>query len=933
MPLPTNSHLGPYEIKSALGIGGMGEVYRAYDARLDRDVAIKVLRQDAAASPDSRARFEREARAVGALNHPNIVAVYDVALEPSETGAQQYIVSELVDGESLRSLLTGKPIPLRKLLDIATQAADGLAAAHAAGIVHRDLKPENIMLTADGRVKLLDFGLARQSAASEEDPPANPLANPEETVSFVTPRSGDNLTRDGAILGTASYMSPEQALGKQTDFHSDQFSFGVVLYEMATGRQPFVKESAIETMAAIVREEPPPLDATLPAPLRWIIGRCLAKEPEQRYGSTRDLYQDLRNLRDHPTQTYAGPAVEAPASAKPRSRSWRFPLICAGCMAFSALFAYLLKPTGQSIGNYRYTPIASDAYGPVWSPDGKAVAYAGRVDGVWQVFLRYLNAPGPVQLTHEKHSVGPMGWSSDHAHLILWESSGNDDSPAYKFYSMPTVGGDLEFIMDLDCVICDLSRDGKALVTFAKGSDGDYSVAVSDPLGSPPRPYTPAPFASKDLFNAPQISFSPDGKHILLARAGEGDKDEIWLLPYHAAGEPPRIVLKRAKTLQGTPTFSWMPDSRHVVVSLATDPHSPPHLWMTDIDSEELMPVTTGNADERFPVVSPDGKSLFYSQSNPNLDIVSLSVEDGADQTLITTGRQESMAAWSARSEKLAWVSNRNGPLSIWIRQPDGAERPLVTAADFPPESNKWFLDPALSPDGARIVYVRIGQNGVTRLWISSLAGGGPIRLTDAEPSAEYGGSWSPDGNRFAYIQVQGGKDSLMMAKISGRATPVTLVKDVLEYLPDWSPDGKWITYRDEKGWNMISPDGKTTKFLTASESSYLVFSKDSKLLYGIDTGRTDPNQDRPTLFSLEIATLKQKIIRELSKSLRPASNLQPGIRFSMAPDGKSFVYCTARYGDDLWMLQGYRLPGLWNQIKSAFHFTRADDNLKTGNH
>jgi Tol biopolymer transport system component len=333
------------------------------------------------------------------------------------------------------------------------------------------------------------------------------------------------------------------------------------------------------------------------------------------------------------------------------------------------------------------------------------------------------------------------------------------------------------------------------------------------------------------------------------------------------------------------------------------------------------MPVTTGNADERFPVVSPDGRSLFYSQSNPNLDIVSISVEDGADQTLITTGRQESMAAWSARSEKLAWVSNRNGPLSIWVRQPDGAERPLVTAADFPPESNKWFLDPALSPDGARIVYVRIGQNGVTRLWISSLAGGGPIRLTDAEPSAEYGGSWSPDGNRFAYIQVQGGKDSLMMAKISGRATPVTLVKDVLEYLPDWSPDGKWITYRDEKGWNMISPDGKTTKFLTRSESSYLAFSKDSKLLYGIDTGRTDPNQDRPTLFSLEIATLKQKIIRELSKSLRPASNLQPGIRFSMAPDGKSFVYCTARYGDDLWMLQGYRLPGLWNQIKSALHF------------
>ncbi len=922
MPLPTNSHLGPYEIKSALGIGGMGEVYRAYDSRLNRDVAIKILREDAAADPARRARFEREARAVGALNHPNIVAVYDVGIEDG----QQYIVSELVEGESLRWLLLGKPISIRKLVDIGAQAADGLAAAHAAGIVHRDLKPENIMLAGDGRVKILDFGLARQSAAPKESGSGDRFAtvNSDETVTVVPQApAADNLTNAGAVLGTANYMSPEQALGQETDFHSDQFSFGLILYEMASGRQPFLKDSSVETMAAIVRDDAPPLDDTIPIPLRWIIDRCLAKEPERRYGSTRDLYQDLRNLHDHPTQSYSSAAVQAAVAAAttPPARPWKFVLICAVCMAFSALLAYLLKPSGQSIGNYRYTPIANDAYGPVWSPDGKAASYAARVDGVWQVFLRYFNAPAPIQLTHEKHSVGPMGWSSDRAHLILWESTGNEESAAYKFYSMPTVGGDLEFVMDLDCVACDLSRDGKALATFSKGTDGDYSVSVSDPLGSPARPYAPATFASKDLFNGPQLSFSPDGKYLLLARAGEGDKDEIWLLPYPAGNQSPRLILQRLKTLQGTPTFSWMPDSRHIVVSLAVDAHSPPHLWMTDIDSSELMPITTGNADERFPTVSPDGESLFYSQSNPNLDIVSLSVEDGSDKTLITTGRQESMAAWSANREQLAWVTNRNGPLSIWIRQPDGTEHPLVTAADFPPESNKWFLDPSLSPDGKRIIYVRIGQNGVTRLWISSLSGGAPIRLTDAEPSAEYGGSWSPDGNRFAYIQVLGGKDSLMMAKISGRATPVTLVKSVLEYLPDWSPDGKWITYRDEKGWNMISPDGKTTKFLTRSETSSLAFSKDSKHVYGIDTGQTDPNLDRPTLFTLEIATLKQRVIRELSKSLRPASNLQPGIRFSMAPDGKSFVYCTAKYGDDLWMLQGYRLPGLWNHIKDAFHF------------
>src|SRR5271170_4534283 len=196
MPLAANSRLGPYEIKSALGFGGMGEVYRARDSRLNRDVALKVLRSDSPATPDLKARFEREARAVAALNHPNIVAVFDFGID----GDAQYIVSELIDGESLREVIAGKPVPIRRLVEIAVQIADGLAAAHAAGIVHRDLKPENILLTKDGRAKILDFGLARQSTKTV---PAN---SSDET--FI-PESNQNLTNAGSILGTASYMSPE----------------------------------------------------------------------------------------------------------------------------------------------------------------------------------------------------------------------------------------------------------------------------------------------------------------------------------------------------------------------------------------------------------------------------------------------------------------------------------------------------------------------------------------------------------------------------------------------------------------------------------------------------------------------------------------------------------------------------------------------------
>ena len=281
-----------------------------------------------------------------------------------------------------------------------------------------------------------------------------------------------------------------------------------------------------------------------------------------------------------------------------------------------------------------------------------------------------------------------------------------------------------------------------------------------------------------------------------------------------------------------------MPDNRHIVVSLATDVHSPPHLWMADIDSDQLTPLTTGNAGERLPVVSPDGKSLIYSQSRANLDVVSVSLADGEAKTLISTGRQESMAAWAANQEKLVWVTDRNGPMAIWIRQPDGSERPLLTASDFPPGTHKWFMDPSLSPNAQQIVYVRVSYDGVTRLWISSLSGGVPVRLTNAEPSAEYGGAWSPDGKRLAYLQVQGGKNSLMVANISGRATPVTLVNDVLQYLPDWSPDGNWITYRDNQGWNLISPDGARRKPLGKIETAYLAFSRDSRQLYGIETWR-----------------------------------------------------------------------------------------------
>ena len=915
MPLAPNSKLGPYEIKSTLGVGGMGEVYRARDSRLNRDVAIKILRQDSAsgssaASADLRSRFEREARAVAALNHPNIIAVYDFGIEQSETGAQQYIVSELLEGEPLRALLKGKPLPVRRLIDIAAQIADGLAAAHAAGIVHRDLKPENIMLTKDGRAKILDFGLARHA------PTTSPAIPPGSDETFVPPTQ--NLTSAGAVLGTAAYMSPEQALGQETDYRSDQFSFGLILYEMASGKQAFAKPSSIETMAAIVRDEPPAIEEKIPAPLKWIIDRCLHKEPEQRYESTRDLFHELKNLRDHFSEASSSSGVLAPVPVQAHGVRWKKLLaaVAAGCLLAGAAFAYLLKPDGQNIAKYRYTPLASDAMAAVWSPDGKAIAYQGRVNGIWQVFLRYLDSPAPVQLTHGKHTTWPLGWASDRGHLIIGESPDWEDSSHNRIYSVATVGGEPEYIMDIECEACGLSRDGKTLATMFKRSDGYFGVAVSDPIGSPLKDYKPEPFASKELYNQARLAFSPDGKTIWFFRTGSEGAHELWRLPYPSTSGTPERVQHNTGILANLALGTSMPDG-HIVVSFETD-LLVRHLAILNVDSEGFVQLSSGTSSETDPVASPDGQRIVYTEDNRRGDIVSVSLSDGSTQDLVSTGAIEYAPSWAAAQAKLVWATERSGIQGIWVRMPDGSERPASSLADWPKGSTAlWY--PSLSPDGSRVATSAFVGDTLW-VWIASLAGGSPIRLTNQGEGVEYSGAWSPDGSRFAYLLNSNNKPSLMVVKTSGNAAPIMLKRDVGFYLPDWSPAGDWITYRDAKGWGMISPDGKSTKFLGNIESPSLVFSRDGRLLYGIQTAESEADLGRATLFSLDPVTLKRTVIRELGKDFIPSTQDNPHNRFSLAPDGKSVAYGVLKEQHNLWMLTGYRQPGLWNRIKDAFH-------------
>ena len=340
--LVPGSQLGPYMIEAPIGAGGMGAVYRARDTRLGREVAVKL------SARQFGHRFQGEARAIAALNHPNVCQVYDVG--------SNYLVMEYIEGSPLAPV--GNP---RKLIDLAVQIADGLSAAHAAGFVHRDLKPDNILVTREGRVKILDFGLAKHAAVSAGS----------ETITTTS-------TTPGTVLGTVAYMSPEQAQGVQLDPRSDQFSFGVILYEMASGRRPFKRASAAETMAAIIRDEPEALPPGVPPLLRWLIERCMSKDPAARYDSTKDLYCELCQVREH--------LFDATTPEAPR-RSWGavFGAAAAAMMigfAIAALWPIPLPEPAQPV------PFATESElqaMPRWSPKGDRIAYVASVGGVLQV--------------------------------------------------------------------------------------------------------------------------------------------------------------------------------------------------------------------------------------------------------------------------------------------------------------------------------------------------------------------------------------------------------------------------------------------------------------------------------------------------------------------------------------------------------------------
>jgi Tol biopolymer transport system component len=890
MALGVGVRLGPYEILGLVGAGGMGEVYRARDTRLGRVVAVKILPPAVAEDAFRLQRFEKEARTVGALNHPNVVALYDVGRE----AGRFYVVTELLEGQTLRDRLEGgTPLPSRKAVEYAVQVTHGLAAAHDNGIVHRDLKPENVFVTRDGRVKILDFGLARRVES---------IRSEEPTGSFGTPTAG---TEPGAVLGTVGYMSPEQVRGEVLDARSDIFSFGAILYEMLCGRRAFRGASAVETMHAILKDEPPALsdlEPPAPAALERIVERCLEKSRDERFRSAHDLAFALEALSD------VRSTVAAAIPTRRRLDPARLLLLGGALAAFLAglLAAMRAAPARPDLAAYRFTPFATDAGWkgwPAWSPDGRTLAYVGEATGLLQVFTRGLDAASAAQVTQSPRDCSDPFWSRDGARIYYISLAGM----AQSLWSVGAAGGAPDLVLR-NASAAALTPDGQRLFLLREDQyQGNFfqSLWVSQPPGAEPQRYAEGPFKQK-RFARGFLRASPDGTVVGLWGAPTADEaaheagyanPELWLLPTRAG--TPRQVLRELPSRPDPSPFSFLPDSRHVVFAGEFRERTPgTHLFVADTASGEYWALTATSSSEQYPAASPSGDQIAFTDQKEDYDLVEIPFDGSPARTVLATSRNETDPAWSPVGNQYAYVTDRSGDQEVWLRSRDGSlERPLVTRGSFQ-DTTLLISGVAVSPDGRRVAYQRRGPSGF-KVWISAVAGGPAVQLI-LDDSYQDAPTWSPDGNWIAYALFRGGRRALAKVRV-GAGEPPLVLKEGIVYPsnPKWSPSGALITCETPEGFSVVSADGKQARTLAEEAPLAHAWSRDSRSIYAIR------GEDlRLQLVSIDVASGRETALVKDLGPVPPSSVPLAGL--SLAPDGRSLLASIVRLRGDVWLLSGF---------------------------
>ena len=888
MAEPTADTIGPYEILSPPRVGGMGEVYRAWDPRLMREVAVKVLPRDVAGDSPGGHRLLEEAQTAGGLSHPNVMAVYDTGIHRG----RRFIVTEYIHGRELREETDRAPVPVQRVLQLAVQIAAGLRAAHEAGIVHRDLKPSNVMVTRDGLVKIIDFGLATGVDA------ATRAADPGRAPATVT----------AALAGTPQYMSPEQARGGEVDFRTDQFSLGLILYELATGVHPFRRPSAPETMSAIIGDDPPPigeLAPRVPVLLRWIVERCLAKEPADRYASTADLVKDLTTLQSRLAELSA---IGVPTRAVGTSVLWRRVALALGVAAVAA-FTLLPRPPARGV---TFTPLISESAfqgAPAWSRDGQTLAYVAAVDGVMQVFTRSVAGGSPHQVTQSRFDATDPFWSAD-SQRIYYHSLAHESQ---SLWSVSATGGPPKVVIE-NASRATLSPDGRTLV-FMREADAlqqnvfyfSLSMAVATAEGENARPYAEAPFSERTFVDG-TLKFSPDGAKLMVWVWGWTDdvsstpRAQFWLVPW-PAGKPTQVLRTLERVALTAPAFDWLPDSRRIVLALAEPQATGPHLTIADTASGATAPLTMTPGTENRPAVSPDGSHVAFTAEAIDFDLLEIPLDGTSARPFLATSRNELDPSVSSNGREVAYVSDTGGKLQIWLRTLGMRfDRPIVTPEQFRAAPTLALGAPALAPDGQRIAFQRYAEDGGYQIFVSTVAGAGtPVLLT--RPSRyQDAPAWSPDGQWIAFLERVGDEISLARVRV-GAGTPPEVILPRLPRLGSrtkWSPDGQRIACDTSDGLIVVSSDGAQRQLL--SEDSWIAFtwSADGRQVYGLRE-----SDDRPrhyVLAAIEVATGRERILNRDVGVIPPA--WQPIRGLELLGDG-ALVTSVARARSDVWLLGG----------------------------
>ncbi|MBI3207545.1 MAG: serine/threonine-protein kinase [Candidatus Solibacter usitatus] len=847
--LADGSTLLHYRILGFLGRGGMGEVYKARDPRLERDVAIKLLDADSLDSPDRRARFEQEARAASALNHPNILTIYDIG----DFDGRPYFVSEFIDGETLHALIQRGSLVPRKLLDIAVQIADGLSAAHEAGITHRDMKPENVMLTKEGRVKILDFGLAKMPLPGDQD----------ATLKFGAPRS-----IPGLIMGTIAYMSPEQARGLGLDYRTDQFSLGLVIHEMATGSQTFRRETPAETMTAIIREDAQTLGANVPAPLRWIVARLLSKEPEERYIATKDLFRELRALKEHLSESTTTTTVEAAPEVPKRSVSkWRVTAVVAVIGIAAGAMGMLRMIGGIPFQDeLRHTPIASEQgmeSAPLFSPDGKAFAY---VMNNRELLVRTFDSDVPLRLTTLVNSGG-VGhvWSVD-SNQIYFNQGGD-------LFRVAASGGAPSLVLQgVGRVV--LTPDGKTLL-FIRREKGKPVLMTSSPPGAEPKP-APVQPAGADQFSL--ASISPDGSKLAFTQTFTPVRDFGWMVLSYPEMKP--VTKRNAGRLHG-----WFPDSRHLLVQKGIAGY---RFSMVSLDGGAERILTTGPEVVISGHLSPEGKRLAYSTGFAHWDIAEYGLDGKMKGRVVASTRLETDPVWSPKGDRFLYSSNVLGTHDLWLRDSNGWNpRKLASAA--------ISAGASFSPDGRRIVY-----SSKEQLWVMHTDGGRPVPVAGFKNTLGWV-TWMPDGESILY--AENGK----LWKVPGNGGTPALFKDSAAQMGrQWTPDGKWLPCIIKGRISLISADGKDVRDFAATTVNG-AFSADGKWYYELRAGATTTE-----LVTREVPSGKE--VKSVTMEFPQSERTLGGI--SLHPDGKRILLTLGEIRYDIWMIEGFAQPATgWRRL------------------